>query len=89
MQERLGANLEECYPEMTSRVIICYAPSFAAMLWWTAKFFLPQRVIDKVCIVTAAGTAEALAQVIDMHVLPKQFGGDFEGSWTMGKCATE
>jgi len=89
LQERLGANLEECYPEMTSRIVICNAPSFAAMLWWIAKGFLPQRVIDKVCIVTAAGTAAALLEVIDSNVLPKNFGGDFEARWEMGTTVQE
>jgi hypothetical protein len=88
-QERLGANLEECYPEMTSRIVICNAPSFAAMLWWVAKSFLPQRVIDKVCIVTAAGTAAALLEVIDSSVLPKIFGGDSEVRWEMGNTVRE
>mmetsp|Transcript_9133 Transcript_9133/g.22851 ORF Transcript_9133/g.22851 Transcript_9133/m.22851 type:complete len:320 (+) Transcript_9133:193-1152(+) len=83
--ERLGANLEFCYPELASKICIVNSPSFVTILWWTAKMFLPQRVIDKVLIVRKHDTKTTLLSLVDASVLPSQFGGTFSGAWEMGK----
>mmetsp|Transcript_8414 Transcript_8414/g.19361 ORF Transcript_8414/g.19361 Transcript_8414/m.19361 type:complete len:280 (+) Transcript_8414:114-953(+) len=86
--ERVGAagaaiSLPECYPENTSKIRVLNAPMIATALWWIAKTFLPARTQEEIQIVGAAGVAEEMLTLVHPHVLPKEYGGEFEGKFLM------
>lgn len=63
------------FPECTRRVLLVNAPRVVAMIWSAVSHLLPKHTKSKVAIVSAAATAQTLADEIDLVELPTFLGG--------------
>lgn len=63
------------YPEVTSGVLIINAPRFASAGWAIVGPLLPKATRDKVSILSAAASVDALAERFDAAELPGFLGG--------------
>jgi hypothetical protein len=83
--ERLGYHLDECFPEHASHVFVVNSPSWFSSLWAIASPFIPSNTLEKIKVATADKSPRLLRCFIADEVLPRDFGGEYDGAWVMGK----
>lgn len=83
-RQRLGVDINECYPEWFAKVIVVNAPSYFPGVWKVFRPFVPARTAEKVEVESSFACAKRkMLHFVDAAVLPRVLGGDFAGEWRM------